>query len=209
MPKIKIKKGSASLDMTAMCDVAFLLLTFFVLTATAKPKEPVIIDTPSSVVEGPTNDVNVIQLMIDKDGRVFYGMDNNGGTKMAQIKALNERFKLNLTEEEMKTYINCGPIGVPFSQVKGFLSLDGAKRSEMEKVASGIPVDTSNSEANELKDWLVYGRASNKKASIAIKADGNTPITAIKTVMKTLKNQDVLNYSLITNLEGMPTSLPQ
>ncbi|MBK7957275.1 MAG: biopolymer transporter ExbD [Bacteroidetes bacterium] len=209
MPKIKIKKGSASLDMTAMCDVAFLLLTFFVLTATAKPKEPVIIDTPSSVVDRPTNDVNVIQLMIDKDGRVFYGMDNNGGTKMAQIKALNERFKLNLTEEEMKTYINCGPIGVPFSQVKGFLALDGAKRSEMEKVASGIPVDTSNSEANELKDWLVYGRASNKKASIAIKADGNTPITAIKIVMKTLKNQDVLNYSLITNLEGMPTSLPQ
>ncbi len=71
------------------------------------------------------------------------------------------------------------------------------------------PKATGNTELNELKDWLVYGRASNKKASIAIKADGNTPITAIKTVMKTLKNQDVLNYSLITNLEGMPTNLPK
>jgi biopolymer transport protein ExbD len=33
MGKAKVKRASTSIDMTAMCDVSFLLLTFFVLTA--------------------------------------------------------------------------------------------------------------------------------------------------------------------------------
>ena len=40
MPKHKPKRSAPSIDMTAMCDVAFLLLTFFMLTAKAKPQEP-------------------------------------------------------------------------------------------------------------------------------------------------------------------------
>jgi biopolymer transport protein ExbD len=209
MPKIKIKKGSASLDMTAMCDVAFLLLTFFVLTAKAKPIEPVIVDTPSSVVEIPVKDINVIQLMIDKDGRVFYGMDNFEGAKERQIEKMNEQFKFNLSPEEKKNYINGGPIGVPFTTVKAYLASSGQDKTKMEEATKGIPLDTGNTELNQLKDWLVYGRAANPKASITIKADANTPINAIKLVMKTLKKQDVMNYSLITNLEGMPTDLPK
>ncbi|MEY4291989.1 MAG: hypothetical protein RIQ61_366, partial [Bacteroidota bacterium] len=31
MPKVKIPRKSTVVDMTAMCDVAFLLLTFFML----------------------------------------------------------------------------------------------------------------------------------------------------------------------------------
>ncbi|MFM7710399.1 MAG: biopolymer transporter ExbD, partial [Ferruginibacter sp.] len=31
MPKIKIPRKSTNIDMTAMCDVAFLLLSFFIL----------------------------------------------------------------------------------------------------------------------------------------------------------------------------------
>ena len=46
MAKAKIKRHSTAIDMTAMCDVAFLLLTFFMLTAKAKPQETVIVDTP-------------------------------------------------------------------------------------------------------------------------------------------------------------------
>ena len=33
MPKVKIPRKSTAVDMTAMCDVAFLLLTFFMLTS--------------------------------------------------------------------------------------------------------------------------------------------------------------------------------
>ena len=48
MGKVKMSKKSTSIDMTAMCDVAFLLLTFFILTATAKMPEPLPVDKPVS-----------------------------------------------------------------------------------------------------------------------------------------------------------------
>ena len=51
MPKHKPKRSAPTIDMTAMCDVAFLLLTFFMLTAKAKPQELVVVDTPSSISE--------------------------------------------------------------------------------------------------------------------------------------------------------------
>ena len=40
MSRIKIPRKSTAIDMTAMCDVAFLLLTFFILTAKLKQQDP-------------------------------------------------------------------------------------------------------------------------------------------------------------------------
>ena len=51
MAKLKMSKKSTAIDMTAMCDVAFLLLTFFILTATARVPEPLTVDTPNSTVK--------------------------------------------------------------------------------------------------------------------------------------------------------------
>ncbi len=51
MPRVKVPRKSTAVDMTAMCDVAFLLLTFFILTATARQPDPLDITTPSSTVQ--------------------------------------------------------------------------------------------------------------------------------------------------------------
>lgn len=51
MGRVKVKKKDVFIDMTAMSDVTVLLLTFFMLTSTFLQKEPVIVNTPSSVAE--------------------------------------------------------------------------------------------------------------------------------------------------------------
>jgi len=80
MPKINVARKSTSVDMTAMCDVAFLLLTFFMLATKFKPDEPVVVKTPSS-----TSDIilpdNSILLTVDAKGQVFFDYDNKKAKK--------------------------------------------------------------------------------------------------------------------------------
>lgn len=76
MPRIKPKRHGVLIDMTPLVDVAFLLLTFFMLTTTFKPSEEVTIDLPSSnsIVKLPPQ--NVITLSLSKDGRIFMDVDS-------------------------------------------------------------------------------------------------------------------------------------
>lgn len=202
MPKIHVKKGSVSLDMTAMCDVAFLLLTFFILTATAKPQEPVEVITPSSIVDLPVPDVNIITILIDKPGRVFIGMDNAADSRRYWLDNLMSQFKFQLDDKQKANFINGGIIPVPVETLPQYLALDAADRKEMIATTQGIPVDTSNSEANQLKDWIINARRANDKASVVIKADSKAPYAVIKRVMKTLQNQGIDRFSLLTALGG-------
>ena len=70
MAKIKISKSNPSLDMTPMVDLAFLLVTFFMLTATSRVTEPVVVDTPSSTSSKLLPE-NVMLISIDEKGRPF------------------------------------------------------------------------------------------------------------------------------------------
>ena len=76
MPKIKHKRHGVLIDMTPLVDVAFLLLTFFMLTTTFKQPEEVTIDLPSSnsVIKLPS--ANIITLSLSKDGRIFMDVDS-------------------------------------------------------------------------------------------------------------------------------------
>lgn len=210
MPKIHVKKGSVALDMTAMCDVAFLLLTFFILTAKAKPVEPVEVMTPSSIVEMPVPDVNVITILVDKAGRAFIGMDNYNNARGEWATLLSNTFKIQLTEEQKVNFVNGGIIAVPATQLPQYLGADAGTKKDMEAKSMGIPVDTSNTESNELKDWIIAARTANQiantnagkpneVASIVIKADSKAPYAVIKRVMETLKKQNIFKFSLLTS----------
>ena len=71
MGRAKIKRGNTNVDMTAMCDVAFLLLSFFILTTKFKPAEAVTVSTPSSVSTQHALEKDAFTVSIDKEGRVF------------------------------------------------------------------------------------------------------------------------------------------
>ena len=68
-------KSNPSLDMTPMVDLAFLLVTFFMLTASARVSEPVVVDTPSSNSDKLLPE-NVILVTIDDKGKAYYNINN-------------------------------------------------------------------------------------------------------------------------------------
>ncbi|MFN8134910.1 MAG: biopolymer transporter ExbD [Bacteroidales bacterium] len=199
MPKAKVKRKSTWVDMTAMCDVAFLLLTFFMLTSNFTKKEPVLVATPTSVSEIKIPETNIMTVLVDKTGKVYFGID--GQDKRRQlIEKMASMYKVNLTPEEMKKYTLLELTGNPMQAMKAFLNLPAESR-DLPQNNLGIPADTTN---NEFKDWVKSAREVNPELRIAIKADEKTPYPVIKKVMKSLQQLDESRYNLITKLEGAP-----
>jgi biopolymer transport protein ExbD len=76
MPKFKKPRINVRVDMTPMVDVAFLLLTFFMLTTQFRPPEEVTIVLPKSHSSFKLPESDVMIVTISKDNRVFLGLDS-------------------------------------------------------------------------------------------------------------------------------------
>jgi len=75
MARIKKKRVNVAIDMTPLVDVAFLLLTFFMMTTQFKPPEEVEVSLPASHSEIKVPETNLMQLWITKDSKIFLGFD--------------------------------------------------------------------------------------------------------------------------------------
>ena len=124
MPKVKVARKSTSIDMTAMCDVAFLLLSFFILTTKFKPSEVLKVTTPNSVSHTVAPENDVVLITMDKDGKIFLSVsDKNTSEKKEIINTINTSKSLNLTDAQKNAFARANSfVGVPFSQLGGFLS---------------------------------------------------------------------------------------
>ena len=203
MPKVKVPRKSTLIDMTAMCDVAFLLLTFFMLTTQFKSDESVIVDLPSSISEIKLPDTDILNVTVTNDGKVFFNIDNKNFARERLLSKISEKYPdLQFTPDEEKAFVLTGSIGVPLSQLKGYLDLDEVERKAYPQ--PGIPVDSTN---NELGVWIMQGRLSNPNVRITIKGDEACPWPVIKKVMDTLQDKNVNKFNLITNLEADPNKL--
>jgi len=203
MPKVKVPRKSTLIDMTAMCDVAFLLLTFFMLTTQFKSDESVIVDLPSSISEIKLPDTDILNITITKDGKVFFNIDNKNFARERLLSKISEKYpQLQFTPEEEKAFVLTGNIGVPLNQLKDYLSLDDFARKTYDQ--PGNPVDSTN---NELGTWIMQGRLSNPNVRITIKGDQECPWPIVKKVMNTLQDKNVNKFNLITDLEADPNKL--
>jgi biopolymer transport protein ExbD len=196
MPKVKPHRTTPSLDMTPMVDLAFLLVTFFMLTTKFSPQDPVTVDTPSSTSIILLPETNVLTLLISKDGKVFYDMDNK--PKRAQlIKEIGQQYGVKFTDEQVTKFSLLPSFGLPIQSLPAYLDLETEERTQFEQ--PGIPLDSTN---NQLRDWLVFSRMVNPKLRIAIKGDANANYPVIKKIINTLQDNRISRFNLITNLEG-------
>ena len=187
MGRAQIKKKSTFIDMTAMSDVTVLLLTFFMLTSTFVKKEPVQVNTPASVSEIKIPETNVLQILVDPDGKIFMSLD-----KQQDMQA-----GIKFTPEQEKRFVLSSTFGVPIRSMQKFLDLPEEQRDKILK-NEGIPCDSVD---NQFKSWVRNARAANADLRIAIKADASTPYSVIKNVMNSLQDLRENRYNLITSLK--------
>ena len=201
MPKIKIKRKSTIIDMTAMSDVTVLLLTFFMLTSTFVQKEPILVSAPSSVSEIKIPDTNIMQILVDKQGRVFMSLDKQED-RIAVLEAVSKEYGIVFNAKEIQKFKLANSFGVPIQKMKSFLALE---QGEQDKALPtlGIPCDSTN---NQFKSWVKQARLQNSDLRIAIKADQTTPYPVIKNVMNSLQDIRENRYNLITSLKTVKES---
>lgn len=191
-----------SIDMTAMCDVAFLLLTFFILTATAKQPEPLPVDTPSSTVQVKLPESDLAIITVGDSGKVFFGVKAPEVRKKT-LDLIAEKYKLQFTDDEKTSFGLMDEFGVPVNQLKVLISMKAAQRNKKGQ-QSGIPHDSLD---NQLAEWVRAARNANaeinqKQLNFAIKGDAKEQYPQIQKVMDILQEQNVNKFNLVTGLRS-------
>lgn len=198
MGRAKLPRKSTSIDMTAMCDVAFLLLSFFILTTKFKPPEAIAVTIPKSVAAkvAPTKDI--VEVILDKDGKVFLTMDDVT-IKETIANTLNSTRNLNLN---VKAFVSAPFFGASFSNLAAYLALPEDQRKG--NLLPGIPVKDSTN--NELTAWMTLVRDAyqGKKPNLLVKGDNLAKYPAFKSIVTAFKKNDFLKFQMVTSPQGIP-----
>jgi biopolymer transport protein ExbD len=214
MPKVKMKKHNITMDMTAMCDVAFLLLTFFILTTKFKPNEPVQVEIPGSTAQIPIPDKDVLLISVGNDGRIFYGVDDQF-TRVAILDEIAKRYGFQITGDMQKRFKLMDQFGVPLDQLAPLLNLSsddlrnfqqGGLRVNPKAPLPGVPAGPNDDPTakNDLAELIVIGRSINSNLRIAIKADKGSDYKNIDDVIETLRKTNSNRFNLITSARAAP-----
>ncbi|MBN8686896.1 MAG: biopolymer transporter ExbD [Chitinophagales bacterium] len=204
MPSVKIPKKSTATDMTPFVDIAFLILSFFIMATKFKPPEPVEIKTPGSVLSQKLPENNAVMITIDSSNKVYFSvMSEKDKTKYdAIINGINTSQNLGLSPAEIANFKQTFAVGVPFAGLKQLLGTDAKEQAKLKQ--PGIPVlDTLN---NQLIYWIQQAKAAfaGEKLNYLIKGDGASKYPTFEAVISALKKNDEFKYNLVTSLDDIP-----
>ena len=214
MPKIKMKRQNIRMDMTAMCDVGFLLLTFFILTTKFRPNEAVQVDIPGSTAQIPLPEKDVLMITVgkvgdQKDDRIFFGVDDQN-TRMAILDELAKKYNYTVDAEMQKRFKLLDQFGVPLDQLPQLLKMSPEELASFKQpgllcnpdaklMAGQIGSDTAK---NQLGELIIMARTNNPNLRIAVKADKNAQYGRIDDVIETLRKTNSNRFNLITSAKA-------
>lgn len=204
MPSAKIAKKSTDTDMTPFVDIAFLILSFFIMATKFKPPEPVEIKTPGSVLSQKLPENNAVLISIDSANRVFFTVlsEKDPSKFDAIISGVNAEQNLGLSPAEQANFRKTFMVGVPFSGLKQLLATDFKDQAKIAQ--PGIPVlDSAN---NQLAWWIKQAKAAfaGEKLNYLIKGDGSSKYPTFDAVISALKRNEEFKYNLVTSLDDIP-----
>lgn len=205
-----MSKKAASIDMTAMCDVAFLLLTFFILTATAKVPEPISVDTPNSTVKTKLPETNLVTITVGKGKENMFVDIKGRELRKTTLELMGQKYGVTFTDAEKEQFALMESFGVPIQNMSQIINMKSADRNK-QGLQPGVPYDSINSpntENNQLKDWIYTARQANielgndKELNFAIKGDAKLEYPKVKIVMDIFQDQKINTFDLVTGLRG-------
>ncbi|MEM6342822.1 MAG: biopolymer transporter ExbD [Bacteroidota bacterium] len=196
----KPKRGAPTVDMTAMVDVAFLLLTFFILTTTSfRQEQKVEVDMPSSRSQIDVPVEKLMTISVDPEGKVFVGFSDIS-TRVATLEKAISDEQLAVSEVGAQYFSTLEDFGVPINQMEAWLNLPDEELKAMDHPGMTAKTDSVTGR-NDLKEWIRWGRLSDREMRIAIKGDVDAQYEKISDVMNSLQEWKINSFSLITSLE--------
>jgi len=220
MPKIRIPKGSPSIDMTPMVDLAFLLVTFFMLSASFRSSEPVDVDVPSSISDN-IIPKNVVLITIDKGGRVFFTM-SDPEARRELLTNMAGKYKIGFNEDQIKRFTFMSSFGCTMKELPGYINMEAEARKRFN--TPGIPY--TDSTANQLKDWINYGNraainsgrtafaeeknkgknpnANDFKPKFILRVDSKSLYVHAQKVIDVFRDLKLNNLNFVTSMELAP-----
>ena len=198
MAKIKPKRHGVVTDMTAMCDVAFLLLTFFILTTQFKKPDVEQIKPPSSISEKLLPDASLMTINVTPEGKFYFTPVDNGAERVQLLDKMAAKYGMTFNDKEKVAFANVQTVGVPMNQLKGYLGLTKDQMKTF-KAKEGVPLDSVN---KQVIDWVQQSLEVNPSYKLAIKGDVSTKYPKVKDLFEGLRDIDFLKFWLITSQEG-------
>lgn len=219
MPKIKIPKSTPSIDMTPMVDLAFLLVTFFMLAASFRSSEPVEVDVPSSISDKIIPE-NVLLVTVDRGGRVFFNL-SDPEARRELIQNMSAKYKIGFSQEQIDKFTFMSSFGCTMRELPQYIDMSADQRKMFN--TKGIPLDSTN---NQLKDWIFYGNiaalntgktayeeaklkgeapeVNDFKPKFILKVDNKALYVHAQHVVDVFRDLELNNLNFITSMEMAP-----
>lgn len=192
--------------MTAMVDVAFLLLTFFILTTKFRPEEQFPVDTPMAASATPLPGTGVVVIGVDKEERVSFSIVDFD-IKEEMLNIIEEQYGYRFSSLGKQFFSSTNDFGLPFGKLATWLNQPTVEQMKAFP-QTGIPVSKDPKKENDLVKWIRTVRRAARRVDkplvFAIKGDLDAKYPRMDEVIYTMQEEGINRFNMVTQMEADP-----